>query len=504
LNKLGIIALAGVIGLAGCVDRKAQDQAKVTEKIVSDPAVVVTVAQPQVKTLQEKLEVTGSVTSGDDVQVGAKQSGRLISVFFKDGDAVTAGQVLAIQETSSQQAQLRQALAQVSSARSSLAQALQSAVVAPQQRSADVSRAEAGLSAAKAQLASAKASYDKAKNGARNEERKQAQAQIDSAKSNVDKAKKDLDRTRTLVEAGALAASQLDVAANAYQSALSAYQTQLQSFAIIENGTRPEDLRVAQEAVIQAEANLRSAQQQLVNAQATKQLDVVTREQVQGARAQVQSAEAQVQLIQQYISDATITAPITGRVSGKPAQVGAFLAPGTPVARLVGGDGNYFEGEVSESAISKIAPGASVTIRLSALPNRTYAGRIAAINPLGSEIGRLFKVRIQFLGAAPEVRPGMFATGQIVLRNVPGALVVPSTAVVQMDGKAIVYVLSGTNKVRAVPVTIGLREATEFQVTGVSASDQVVVKGQGTIDEKSTIRVDNGEKATDAPKSVGG
>jgi len=504
VNRLGLIGLAGLIAVTGCVDRKAQEQAKVTEKIVSDPAVVVSTAKPAVKALQEKLEVTGSVTSGDDVQVGAKQSGRLIAVFFKDGDSVAAGQVLAIQETSTQQAQLRQAMAQVASARSSLAQALQTAVVAPQQRSADVARAEASLAASRSQLASARASYEKAKNGARSEERKQTQAQIESAKSNVDKTKKDLERTRALVEAGAVAASQLDAASNAYQSALSAYQTQLQNWAMIENGTRPEDLRVAQAGVSSAEANLRSAQEQLINAKATKQLDVVSREQVQAARAQVQSAEAQVQLIQQYIADATITAPISGKVSGKPAQVGAVLAPGTPVARLVGGGGNYFEGEVSETSISKINTGASVNIKLSALPGKSFAGRIAAINPLGSEIGRLFKVRIQFLGAATEVRAGMFASGEIVLRNVPGALVIPSTAVVKVDGKDTVYVLNGTNKVRAVPVQIGLREPTEFQVTGISATDDVVIKGQGTIDEKSTVRVDNGTSAADAPKTSGG
>lgn len=484
----------------GCVNREAQRQAKETEAIVSDPAVPVQTQPVTVRTIRETVDLTGSVTTGEDVQVGAKISGKLVAVYVKDGDFVSAGQALAVQDTSILQPQLRQALAQVASAEANLSQVLKRSSETPVLSSAGVAQAEAQLKAAEAGLRSAQAAYAKARAGARIEERKQAEAAVESAKTNMETAQKDLERTRTLVSQGALAQSRLDGALNAYQAAVSQYQQAVQALEIIRNGARVEDLRVAEEGVRQAEASVAQAKEGLRNAQANKRLDSTTLDQIGAARAQVAAARAQADLIRQNIADATIRAPFAGKVSGRPAQIGTVLGPGSPVLRLIGGEGAYFEAEVPETVIAKVRPGASVTIRMNALPGRTFAGRVAAVGPIGSSVGRIFTVRIRFLGDTAEIKPGMFASARLVLDEVANAETVPFTAVVSRGGKSVVYVLEGTDQVREVPVTVGVRDGSFVQVAGVPAGAQVVVRGQTNLNATSRVKLEKPVSGTSAPE----
>ena len=126
----------------GCVDRQAQTESKATEKIVNNPVKSVTVQTAATDNVTEDVEVTGDVTASDDTTIGSKQTNRVTSVFVKDGDVVSKGQLLATLDDTSAQAQLKQAQAQVStalanmaSARASLAQAMKNYAVGPHRSS---------------------------------------------------------------------------------------------------------------------------------------------------------------------------------------------------------------------------------------------------------------------------------------------------------------------------------------------------------------------------------
>lgn len=498
MKRFGLLSLATLaLVSAGCVNRAAQDQAKRTEQIVSDPTVTVSAQPVGLQTLQDTLEITGQVTTAADSQVGAKTSGKIVAVYVKDGDPVTAGQTLAVQDTTSLAAQLNQAFASVQtassalqSANASLAQAIQTARIQPTKSAAAVRQAEA-------QVRSAKASLDKAIAGARTEERQQAEWAVKSAKANLDKAQKDLDRYTMLVQQGAASKSQLDTAQNAFSVAQAQYNDALQKQLAIVNGTRAEDLEVAKEAV-------RSAQDALSSAKAQQSLDlnlndqvIAARAQVASAQAQMRSANAQVTIAQQAISDATIKAPFTGKVSGNPVQAGTVAGPGTVVARIVSKTESYFEGEVPETNIDKIGLGSPVTVTVSALPGVKFNGTVKAVSPAGETVGRLFKVRVAFSGDTSSLKPGMYATGVIVLRTVPNASTVPADSIVKRDGKSVVFVVDG-DKAKLVTVQTGLQTDGVIQVDGVKTGDQVIVAGQESLDNGAKIKVEKKAKQAGA------
>jgi RND family efflux transporter MFP subunit len=480
-----IAALIGALALTGgCVDREKQVLAAQTEKVIGDPTVSVSLGSAVTKTLVQTDDVTGNITTADDTEIGAKQSGRIVAVYVRDGDSVSAGEIVARQDTVQLRAQLRQAIGQLQAAQGAEAQAKANAAFGPQRSSAAVLQAQAALRSAKAALAKELA-------GARPEERAQAQANLDAAKTNLDTAKKDLARKQALVAEGALAKTTLDLAQNAYATALQQYNNALQAELETEHGNRQEDVDVANEAVRQANESLKSAQ-------ASQRLDVTFNDAVRSADAQVESARALVEVAKANLSDADIRAPFSGKISGNPVQTGTVVGSGGTVARLIGGQGAYFEGDVPEEVIDSVKIGAPIEVSVDALPQHHFSGTVAAVNPLGSDIGRQFKVRITLAGDLAGVRANMFAHGKLVVKSVPDAVVVPSTAVLGTGSNQYVYTVEG-NKAKKLKVTTGLLVKDEVQVSGIAAGTMVVVYGQTNLIEGTPVKVVDQNGTTPKP-----
>ncbi|RYG23161.1 efflux RND transporter periplasmic adaptor subunit [bacterium] len=345
------------------------------------------------------------------------------------------------------------------------------------------------MRSAQARLRSAQANLAKLRSGARPQERLQAQAQVTSAKANLDTQTKQLERIRNLVQQGALAGSQLDTQQATYESARTTYENAVQNLALVREGNRSEDIAAAQEQV-------RSAQEDVNTARANRELDASYADQVANAQAQVQAAKAQIQSAQaavaqarENLADATVRAPFSGKVSGRPVQAGTVVGPGTAIVRLVGTQGVYFEGDVPSELVNQIRSGQSVAISVDAIPGRTFPGSVRTVGALGSTVGRLFSARIAFLGAPAEVRPGMFARGSIVLRTIPNAIVLPSTAVLKDESGSNYVMVAEGSKARKQKVGVGFVQGIETQVTGLSTTTSVIVQGQNNLVDGAKIKV---------------
>lgn len=473
LKTLAIAALAATIA-TGCVNRQAQEQAKKTQEIVTSPKKSVTVEAASTRDISETLEVTGELTTSQDSVVGAKVGGRVVSVYVKDGDRVTPGQLIAEIDGANQRIQVQQAQAQVAAANSALAQARANALVGP-------SRSSAAVAQAQAQLRSARAQLQKAMNGSRPEERAQADAALAAAKSNLDTAKKELDRVRSLFNEQVVSQQRLDQAENAYNAANAQYQQALEQQRMVQNWSRPEDIASAREAVRQAEEAVRSAE-------ANKRLDILLTQQVQAAQANLSAARAQLALAQQALNDLQVRAPFSGQVSGRPVQVGSVVGPGSPVVRLIGAEGTYFEGDLPATMMTQVRPGGVVTVTVDGLPNQTFTGTLTSVSPSASSIGRIFKARITLNATTPEVRPGMFARGTVILRTVPDAVVVPTISLISRGDRTLVYINEG-GKAKEVVVVPGLKTDGYTQVSGVTAGQQIVTSGQNDLETGADLDV---------------
>lgn len=171
---------------------------------------------------------TGSIAAAGLVEPSGEErvlipeiGGRLKRVLFDEGDAVEAGQLLAEIENSDYAAQ---------------------------------------VAAAQAQLALREAELAKAKAGARSEERAEARAALAEAESAVAPARGERDRRRMMFEQQQVSREVMDQSAAAYDAAVARRDAAAARLALLEAGTRAEDLAIAQAAVAHARAELERAQ----------------------------------------------------------------------------------------------------------------------------------------------------------------------------------------------------------------------------------------------------
>lgn len=469
------LACLAIAPLMGCVDREAQSQAQRTQALIEDETVPVWVEPVRSESLVEELEVTGETVTTEDTIVAAIVPGRLVSVLVSDGELVSAGQVIAQQETLDAQMRVNQARAGVDAARAALNQARTDAQVSPQ-------RTAAGVQASEAQLAQARAGLAKARAGARQEERRQAEAALAASRAGMETARSNLNRMRALYQEGAVAKSVVEQSESAFAGALAQYESALETVQITRNAARPEEIEQLEQAVRAAEEGVRSAR-------AVQAMDVVLEDRVAAARAQLAASEETLAMAQKAMRDATIRAPFAGRIAGRPMQVGSFAGPGTPVARLLGAQGMYFEAEVPESHISRIQVGSEVEVTVSALGDRSFAGRVLAVNPQAMAVARLFRVRISILGPSEGLKAGMFARGLIALGVREGAAVVPTSAILRIGESSYVFIQEG-DKAKRVPVQTGMESNGDIEVLDLQPGTPVIVRGQNLVVDGSTIRVE--------------
>jgi len=482
MTRFGWFAALAAVLLAstGCVDRKAQEQSKETLKVVSDPAIAVTVGNATTRDVPYILNLTGALKTSGDVQVAAKASGRIQAVFVKEGDQVRAGQLIARLEGMEAQARLSQAQASAAASRAQLDSSETEAKSAP-------SRTTAAVRAAQARVASAQEQLARLKNGSRTAERSQAKNNVDRAKNDLDYAQTQLDRTQRLFDQGASSKSDLELAQNRRDQARTAYQNAVEQFSLIQDSARPEDIAVAEQAIRQAQEDLRTTQ-------ANKQLDPQFQQRVDVARANLRSALDQVRLAQQAVDDLRVVAPTSGRVTGSPLQAGTVVSPGQAISRIVNLGGVYYNAEVSESNVAKVREGQSVKVKIDALPNLSLDGHVTSVESVASTVGRLYSVRIDLDQKPVQLRSGMFAQGEALVGNNPGAVVVPSSAIVTEADKTFVFVVQSNSKVKKTPVTVTGTVDSVTAVTGVNSGDRVVVKGQNLLGDGTLVKVQDQPK----------
>lgn len=461
--------------ISGCADKEAQREAAIQKAQQSDDTVPVTFVTPKVMGIDRTLEITGPLKALDEVQLGAKIAGRLVLVTVKDGSPVRRGQVIARVETADIMQQIQQALAAVQVASSARQQALIQARVSPLQSAANIRQAQAAVNSARANL-------NLVRKGARSQERSQAQERVTQAKARLDKTKADLDRAKKLYENGAMSRSDVDAAQWNYDSALSDYRTALEAMSMLVEGARPEELSQAAEA-------LRQAQEQLALAKANSSTDLVRKQQLQQADAQLRQAQASLKLAQMQLADASVTSPVDGYVSGKTAQVGQVVGAGTPICTVVSLNGVYLEGQIPETQLPNVSVGQSAKVTLDAFPNLEFSGTVVALRPAAEQLGRMFAARISIYGANKSLRPGMFGRAVLVLKRIPGAILVPADSVLKLENQSYVYVANG-QVAHKVPVRLGVTKNGWVQVVGLANNQRVIVQGKDSVSEGTKIRED--------------
>ncbi len=504
----GIVLTGSLMG-AGC----GKKEAKTGPPGVGAPggAVPVQVATVQTGTITQTVPVTGNIQALQDVQLSARAAGRIIAVNFREGQKVSAGQIVAQQDTTDLEANVRQAQANVAQAQSNVASNQAKLSQARTNYTLQVQTAKQAVAQARAQVASASQNYKKVKGGNRPQQILQGRSQVLLAKANLDNAQTILTRNKTLFAQGALAKADLDTAQTNYTVQEQTYRNAQQALSLTEAGAQTEDVAAALAQLQQQQANLQTAianQQQI----AVRQEDIAAAQAaVTQAQAAVRQQQATLAFNQQQVANAFIRSPIDGIVAAREVEPGQIASPGTNLMRIVGLGSVYYEPTISETDFAGISLNNPVSVQVDALPGRKYSGRVSAVYPAASAANRVFSLRVSINDPGRELRPGMFARGGIVTRVARNATLVPANALVPLastqgfqpntssnetiaagtqSAAQQVIIIGADNTAQPQAVKIGIQNQKQAQITsGLQPGQTIVIVGQQGLKKGQKVAV---------------
>ena len=220
--------------------------------------------------------------------------------------------------------------------------------------------------------------------------------------------------------------------------------------------------------------------------------------------AGVQLAEAGVRSAEVQVENTFIRAPFDGTVLNKNANVGEVITPfgaaaGSRGALVTLADMSSLEVEadVSESNIEKIIPNQPCEITLDAFPEKRYRGFVHKIIPTADRAKATVLTKIRFNDRDDPVLPEMSAKvlflnkkENTAVENSAPKLTVPSSAVVQRNGRNVVFIIR-EEKVTEISVVIGDSMGTLVEVKeGVANGDKIVLHPSGTLSSGTKISIE--------------
>ncbi|MCA0373864.1 MAG: efflux RND transporter periplasmic adaptor subunit [Proteobacteria bacterium] len=181
----------------------------------------------------------------------------------------------------------------------------------------------------------------------------------------------------------------------------------------LKNGSRPEEIALANDNVAQAKAVLDNAQKEyarqaslapsgavaqkivdnlksqrdIARANYQAALDALKlrqngarKEDIMAGQSRLQGAMANRRKIQTALDDTKLYAPVSGIIVAKPKEKGAIVAPNLAVFTISIQDPIYIRAYVSEKELAKFAPGTQVLIKSDSI-DKEYQGQVGYVSP---------------------------------------------------------------------------------------------------------------------------
>ena len=179
-----------------------------------------------------------------------------------------------------------------------------------------------------------------------------------------------------------------------------------------------------------------------------------------------------------------LRAPIGGTIAQRTAMLGATVSaddPGAPALFTIVDDSVLWADiAVYKQDIAAVQPGVPVRL-VSNTGSALASGEIALVLPSFDETSRTVTARMIVDNAERRLRPGQFVTAQIETGNGEPAVMAPSSAIVQVEGRTVVFVPTDDG-FEPRPVTPGRQIGDQTIIrSGLTEGERYVTEGAFTL-----------------------
>jgi len=293
------------------------------------------------------------------------------------------------------------------------------------------------------------------------------------------------------------------------------------SYDKIKSGARPQEIKQAESAVLQAKINRDSAEENYLRMQklfsekaiseqqyeqAKNQYEIAdvqyqsaresyelvlegaAEEDIKSVEAQVRQTKAALDMAKYQLKNTQITAPISGKVTSISVSSGEMIAPSVPLLAIIDVSRIFVKVGISEKDISKINVGQKVSLEIDAFPEDKFRGEVVSKGVAVDQISKTLEVKIEILQPEVDIPVGVFARGDILVKTNQDALIIPSSALTRKKDGIYVYVIE-EGIARQKEVVLGIIQDERVEIlSGLSEKEEIVVLGNQEL--KDGLKVD--------------
>jgi len=311
----------------------------------------------------------------------------------------------------------------------------------------------------------AEAAYATATKAQVPEDTQKAESDVAQAKANLNLNESIVKSRKQLFAEGAIPGRDLDTAEAALVAAQAAYHAA--------------ELHLDSMRKVSREASLKSAQGQLTSAEGK----------YKGAAAQVSYSE--------------IRSPINGVVTDRPLFAGETAAAGAPLITVMDTSALLAKTHLAQSLAQRMKLGDEAAVQVPGMAEPVTA-KVALISPALDPGSTTVEVWLKIDNKSGSLKVGTPVKVYLTGRTDPKAWKIPSAAILTaQDGTKSVMVVGTDGAAHRKPVTLGLQDAEDVQISaGLVPGDLVITGGAYGLDDGAKVKV--GPAADDDKKPEAG
>ena len=290
----------------------------------------------------------------------------------------------------------------------------------------------------------------------------------------------------------------------------------------IKSGARPQEIKQAESALLQAKMNRDSVEENYLRMeklfsekaiseqqyeQAKNQYEIAdvqyqsaqesyelviegaAEEDIKSVEAQVRQTKAALDMAKYQLKNTQITAPISGKVTSIAVSSGEMVAPSVPLLSIIDVSRIFVKVGISEKDISKIKEGQKVSLEIDAFPEEKFRGEVVSKGVAVDQISKTLEVKIEILQSEVDIPVGVFARGDILVKTTQDALIIPSSALTRKKDAIYVYVIE-EGIARQKEVVLGIIQDERVEILkGLSEKEEIVVLGNQELQDGLKVTV---------------
>jgi membrane fusion protein, multidrug efflux system len=241
--------------------------------------------------------------------------------------------------------------------------------------------------------------------------------------------------------------------------------------------------------VLVAEANYEQQKKDIERMERLEEGSAIAKHDLEKARIGLKKAEADLITARKALRDTKIKTPISGIVNKRMVENGQFVAGGMPICEIVNISKLKIWIKVPEKDIFKLSKGQIVNITISAIPGKTFSGKI---NSIGEKADNSMKFDAEVVMDNTEgsghLKAGLFTEVTIPVEATETLIIEKATIVGSLKSPS-VFIVEGNNVVKRAIVTSDADEKYIEVVNGLNKDDKVVVSGQLNLHDGDQVKV---------------